>query len=435
MIDKIHSYFWGDFDREEIKKFSILSLMFFCMIGSYWLLRTQKDAVFNALVGFEYQPYAKMLSFVASIMVALMYSKLVDLLSKDRLLMVLATFFGGGFLCISLLLAHPTIGFANEIASPSRWLGWAIYVFIELSGTTLVGLFWAFVTSSTNADSAQKGYPIVIAGSQAGSVLGSWFSYQSARFGNQFLFMLGAFGFCLIVPCVFLYNALVSRRMRVGAGSASRSKTGMLEGLRVLISRPYVLGILVLATAYEVVATILEFQMKMLARDVYHTKEAFAAFNGLYGMITNSLALVFALLGTSYLMRRFGLRFCLLVFPVATGIMVGAMWFAPSLAMATAGMIVIKALSYALNNPSKEIMYIPTSHDVRFKAKSWIDSFGGRSSKSIGAVVNTIFSDSMTSLLMYGTLLSLGLIGIWIVVASYVGHRFAYLVKHQEVVE
>ena len=49
-----------------MKKFGILGMIFFFLIGSYWLLRTQKDAAFNAIVGLEFQPKAKILSWVMS---------------------------------------------------------------------------------------------------------------------------------------------------------------------------------------------------------------------------------------------------------------------------------------------------------------------------------------------------------------------------------
>jgi hypothetical protein len=47
-------------------------------------------------------------------------------------------------------------------------------------------------------------------------------------------------------------------------------------------------------------------------------------------------------------------------------------------------MLVLKGLSYSLNNPCKEILYQPTSQNIKFKAKSWIDVFGARGSKALG---------------------------------------------------
>jgi AAA family ATP:ADP antiporter len=438
MFARFVTYLWGDLNNQEFKKFGLLSLTFFFLIGAYWLLRTQKDAAFNAIVGLEFQPKAKMISFIVSVVAVLIYSKLVDMFDKNTLLISLSALFGGGFLTSAVLLAHPTIGFPNTVASPERYFGWFLYLFIESFGTVMVGLFWAFVTSSTKTESAKKGYPLIIAGSQIGSILGSWLSYKSKLFGNQLLFTVGALAICFIVPVVLFYLWSVPVEYRTGnpeAAGAKKAKTGMFEGLWLLMTRPYVLGIFGLATLYEVIGTILDFQMKMLARSAYPTKEAFASFNGLYGIFTNGLALVFALVGTSFLMRRYGLRWCLLLFPVATGIMIGAVYIQPTLWVVAGALIIIKGLSYALNNPAKEMMYLPTTKDVRFKAKGWIDMFGSRSSKATGAMVTDFFSNSMTNLLAYGTLISFGLVGVWVLVAMFVGTTFKHLTEKNQVID
>jgi AAA family ATP:ADP antiporter len=436
MITRIHSYFWGDLLPSEIKKFSILSGIFFLLIGAYWLLRTQKDATFDAIVGLAYQPRAKIMSWVVSIALVLIYSKLVDVLGKKNLLLLLSTVFGSSFLAIACCLAWAPFGFADPVAGPHRLFGWIIYVLIESLGSLMVGLFWAFVTSTTSAESAKKGYPVIIAGSQCGSLLGSFCSWKSEWFGNAFLFGASAVALGLIVPMVLLYlRTVVVRTVVPESAHAHKVKTGVFEGLKILLTRPYVAGILIVSTVYEVITTILEFEMKLVAREIYTTREAFASFNGMYGMMVNGLALTFALVGTSFLMRRFGLRFCLLLFPVVSLFFVGGVYFFPYLAMLLGACMATKGLSYALNNPAKEMMYIPTAQDIRFKAKGWIDQFGGRSSKAVGAAVNDMFRHSVSELVACGTGISLGLIVLWVVAAAYVGSMFNRLTENKEVVE
>jgi AAA family ATP:ADP antiporter len=155
----------------------------------------------------------------------------------------------------------------------------------------------------------------------------------------------------------------------------------------------------------------------------------------MYGMMVNGLALTFALLGTSFLMRRFGLRFCLILFPFVSLFFVSGVYFFPSLAVLLSACIATKGLSYALNNPAKEMMYIPTAQDIRFKAKGWIDQFGGRSSKALGAAVNDMFRHSAETLIAYGTFISLGLIVVWALAAAYVGTSFNRLTEKKQVVE
>ena len=104
-------------------------------------------------------------------------------------------------------------------------------------------------------------------------------------------------------------------------------------------------------------------------------------------------------------------------------------------------MLIVKASAYAVNNPVKEIMYIPTNKDVKFKTKSIIDMFGSRSAKMSGARIGGYLNVennvnlSIHNLMFYGSLISLGIIGIWIIAAIYVGNKNKYLIDNKLIIE
>ena len=163
--------------------------------------------------------------------------------------------------------------------------------------------------------------------------------------------------------------------------------------------------------------TILDYAMKVLAKDTFTdahpgdpvaATQAFAAFMGVFGQCTNGLSFFFSLVGTSFVIRRFGLRTTIMLFPTLCFFAMILVYMVPTLSMVFVMMLVLKALSYALNNPCKEILYQPTSKAVKFKAKSWIDIFGQRGSKALGSVVTNAFSDSAPDLLNYGSFVAMG---------------------------
>jgi TLC ATP/ADP transporter len=51
-------------------------------------------------------------------------------------------------------------------------------------------------------------------------------------------------------------------------------------------------------------------------------------------------------------------------------------------------MSLLKATTYSIHDPAKEILYIPTSHAIQFHAKFWIDVVGARVAKAIGSSIN-----------------------------------------------
>jgi AAA family ATP:ADP antiporter len=194
------------------------------------------------------------------------------------------------------------------------------------------------------------------------------------------------------------------------------------------------MSIFVVATFFEVIETVFDYQLKTLANQTYHSAAAVTEFDAIYGFMVNLLSFVFALVGTSFFIRNFGLRFCLVAFPLTVACSVICMWSFYGLWVLAFGLVAIKGLSYALNNPCKEILYIPTSTDIKFKAKSWIDVFGSRSLKGVGGVINACFP-LIADLAVYGTMISLGIIGLWLPVARYVSKRNHVLVQEGKIIE
>jgi AAA family ATP:ADP antiporter len=422
---------------DEQKKFFLLALTFLFLIGVYWLLRSVKDSILASTVGISYQPIAKMASLCFLVPLILMYSKLVDMVQKHLLFYFIGGFYALFFLLIGYLLTIPGIGLDNTVEDPSRLIGWASYLGIESFGSLMVALFWSFVASSTSPESAKIGYPKIIFGAQFGSVGGPFLVTQAQTFGISGLMYISFTWILLMIILIAIYVRVLPAHLTGlednSEPSGSKKNTGMLEGIRLLFKYKYIAGIFCVATFYEIVGTILDFQMKVLAKQVYTTPESFAIFMAKFGIGCNLVTMGISLIGTSFIMKKWGLTFCIVSFPITIGCVVTFVYFSPSKEVFFAAMIIIKCFTYALNNPAKEILYIPTSKDIKFKTKGWIDMFGSRSMKAAGSLVNNTFKESTQTLLTYGTIMSLGVVFFWIFIAAYVGKTFEQLTKENKI--
>jgi AAA family ATP:ADP antiporter len=431
MFGKIARTLWGDLSKDEVKKFGLLTLTFLFIIGSYWTMRPLKDVFFMKIVGKTYLPYVKMLALFVLIPLVMVYAKLVDRFEKDKLFYIICTVYAVVYFIFSFLIMHPTMGLANPVTSPSRLLGWIIYLTVDSFGVLVTSLFWSFVTSTTETVSAKKGYALILGGAQVGSIIGPTLSTKASVIGIQTLVFISIGGILAIM-------AMIKLVVHLGFGAnvvkeEIKQPTGMFEGLRLLLSKPYLLGILGVSTLFEVIGNIMEYQMLFSADVVYKTPEKIAEFLGLVGQCVNIVPLVVSLLGASLIIRKLGLTFGLVAFPFIMGIFVLNVLFHNGLWSLFFAVVCAKGLSYGLNNPCKEIMYIPTSKDVRFKAKSWIDVFGGRTAKGTGAGVCAFFSE-MSSLMLWGSIISLGVIAFWIPVAFFVGQTNKKLVQENKII-
>lgn len=432
LFSSIASALWGDMTAQEGKKFGLLSLIFCFLIGSYWVIRNMKTPIFMKFIGSTYLPYASMLSVGFMIFFIMFYSKLVDLFEKHKLVYILTIGYSLIFLIVTFLLQHPTIGLPNTTPSKNRLFGWILYIIIETFGSFMPALFWSFVNSTVDQASAKKGYGFIIFGAQFGSILGCVIDMQATRIGMQLLFVIATLGI-VITPLLVYYFVSHYPTAPVAADKPSQA-TGFLEGLRLLVSRPYLLGILGISTLFEVVGAIIDYQMHTLSNVAFPTAARVTEFEALFGLFTNGLTMTFAIVGTSFFLRIFGIRISLIAYPIAVACAVAIMWAFHGLWVIMFTMVVIKGLSYSLNNPCRDIMYIPTSKDIRFKVKGWIDTIGMRSAKSVGAATTTFFP-VMSQLVVYGSLISFGVIGVWILAALYVGKAHQKLTQTQTIIE
>ena len=85
---------FGNFEREEFKKFIRMGLIFALIIGVYWTLRPLKDAIFIQLVGKLQLPFAKTVSVVALLPLVMFYTKLLERTSREKMLIILPTSMG-----------------------------------------------------------------------------------------------------------------------------------------------------------------------------------------------------------------------------------------------------------------------------------------------------------------------------------------------------
>lgn len=465
ILKGIHHKLYGDtLPISQLLRTLCLSCTLFCMIGGYWLMRSLKDPVLTALCGVTAIPKAKMLSVVVVLFVVSIYNKLLDSSYKKHTLFYI---FGSVYFCIftaiSLLLKHPTIGLPNETPSYSRVLGWISYCSIESFGSVMVSLFWSFTNSNFDLESAKSSYGLLIASAQMGSILGPTIVNMKAQsWGVANIYFCGAIAMLLLQGSLYMYVSIYGTNETNTDGTdvqvpkdkkSKKKKAGVLEGIHLFIKHHYVKGIFAISCLFMVEVTIVDYTMKVLARDHFanlypcvsgqscwdyvnnapngmssDATAAFTTFMGLFGQATNGLSFLLSLFGTSAIIRYLGLRLALLLFPSMCLAVIIIVRLHPSLYVVFAAMMVLKANSYALNNPTKEMLYQPTSSAVRYKAKSWIDIFGARGSKALGSVVTNAFSDSAANLVQNGSIVGMMVASFLIWNARFMGKSFDHYV-------
>lgn len=447
---------WGDFESwEEIQKFALLGIVFFFVIGVYWALRAIKDPVFNKFIDTEaYQPVAKVVSMFVIFPLVIFYSKLIDMFKRDRVFYVLMSIYASlAFLFFAIFNYHPTYGLATVVQSPYNLIGWAWYVYVESFGSLIVALFWALTSDITTPESARRGFPLIVVLGQLGNIVGPRY-LRAGTFGSATSAPVVALsGFLMICAAavLFVFMRVTPPRLLKGyhgkdeSAKEKEQEPGFFEGLRILVSNSYLLGIFFAVTTFEIITTFFDYNFKVTIMNTFATEVEQSAYSGDYAVTVGIVAFLSLVLGISNIQRWFGMTTALLLLPLLMLVAVYSLYAYPSkLGLLFWIMVFSKAVNYALNSPTLKQLYIPTTHDTKYKAMAWSEMFGSRGAKAFSSFVNytrkAYFIKSFGPLsgashfIMMTSFFSFGMIGVWFFVAMYIAKTYNTAIKENRVV-
>jgi|GEM_PF-193393 len=210
---------------------------------------------------------------------------------------------------------------------------------------------------------------------------------------------------------------------------------GVFDGLLNIVKYPYVAGITSLVLLYEIMIVILDYRVLLTADAAYSTAESLTQYYALQYMCMHGIGLFFVLFGTVPLQRLSNIRVALFAFPLVSSLLVSATYFWPTPFCFFITLVLVRALNYAVNHPTRETLYIPTTKAIRYKAKAWTDAFGSRLAKAAGSLFNIITNSYGTHVVsQLSAVVNAGIISIWLLVASSLGVAFVKTVEEKKLI-
>ena len=157
-----------------------------------------------------------------------------------------------------------------------------------------------------------------------------------------------------------------------------------------IFQNSYVISIVGMVFFWEIVNVIFNNLRLIIAFSDTHEISEFSSFLFKSTATTSLISLLFVVIGTNSIVRYFGERKGLLLIPILTGSMMILFLINKTATMVIVTWTVIRSINLSLATPIRESLYIPTSRDIQFKSKSWIDSFGQKFCKGFGSLYNKL---------------------------------------------
>jgi ATP:ADP antiporter, AAA family len=364
-----------------------LTACLFLTISAYVIGKVARDALFLTHFQAVQLPYADIASGVLVGFFVGFYLKLGRRTSLSNLLVASPLLFAACSALFWSLIRH----------SRPVWLYPVFYVWVGMFGVVAPTQVWTLANHLLTTREAKRIFGMVGGGGVAGWIVGGYVSKILAHtFGTESLVL---FMSVLLVIC----SGLMAVAARVGtfgvgaAGDIAAAASGaddkaLGESLRAVFTSPYLRAIAAVICISSFATTLTGWQFKALAKQFSAGKDAMAIFFGDFYFYAGILSLLFQLLLTTRLLRRFGIRSMLFALPLVVflGSFSLLVWGTMAAALFLKGGD--QVLRYSIDRSSMELLYLPLPNRLKLQAKWFIDTVMWRIGDGLAGVVVLIFA-------------------------------------------
>jgi AAA family ATP:ADP antiporter len=363
-----------------------LATALFLLLMAYYIIKPVREAlILQHPKGPEFKSW--MGAGIALLLLAVVpaYSKLADRLPRNRLVSGVTLFFASHLLLFYWASTAPGI-------RSSLWLGLGFFLWVGVFNMLLVAQLWAFANDIYTQEQGRRLFAIVGVGASIGAIAGGAIKNALDSVFDTFQMLLVS---AIALGGVALIVQLVHRREL--AAAAARRALRTAEPAPAPLQRGGAFGMLrehrylSLIAAFTLVFTLVnsngEYLLsKLIAADASQRvaagalaldqkREFIAAKYNEFFEWMNGAGLVLQLLVVSRLIKRVGAAPSFFNLPVISLSSSLAVCFAPVLGVIFVGKVLENSTDYSLNNTLRQMLWLPTTREMKYKAKQAVDTF------------------------------------------------------------
>ena len=298
------------------------------------------------------------------------------------------------------------------------------YVWLSVYNLFVVSIFWSFMADVFASAQSKRLFGFIAAGGTLGMLVGPFLVGRLAK-------PLGPVNLILFSVVLLEVSAYCVRQLSRWAHDVQHQPPaaegpvggGMLAGLRLLVTSPFLLALGAQVLLYAATSTFLYYEEVQLVARLGKDAASRTALFGDIDFYVQLATLGVQALVTGRVITRLGLGAALAVAPVVTVLGFIGLAAAPLMGVLVVFKAVRGASHYALERPSREVLFTTVDREARYKSKSFIDTVVYRGSDTVSAWLQT----GLKRLGLDAVGLSLtaaSLAGLWLAVSL-------YLARHQ----
>jgi AAA family ATP:ADP antiporter len=403
-----------DVKPEEIRALWLGFAFFFVVLAGYYVIRPVRDNI--GATYFENLWWMFTVVLVAMIFANALFSAIVSRMSRRRFIPIAYRFF-----ILNLVIFFALMQYMPPGKQP--WVDGCFFVWVSVFNLFATAVFWGFMTDLFTTEQGKRLFGFIAVGGSLGGMLGPIITASLVHHVSTGVLLLICAGMLEIAAQSVRFFPAEFRRddSRSGEEVASAEKPiggKFWDGVTHICKSPYLFGLFLFIFLYTFTSTWTYFQQAELTRTGFADKAARTAFFAKLDLSVNTLTLFLQIFVTGRLMKFLGVTVTLLFMPVLSLFGFAAMAFAPVLPVLAAFQIARRASTFAFMRPAREVLFTVLRREDKYKAKSFIDTFGYRCGDQFGVSYSGLkalgFSLSAISYIAVPVVAGWCVLGVWL---------------------
>lgn len=399
----------------------LLALNVFLLLTTYYLIKPVREALILAGGGAELKAYTTAGQAFLLLFAVPAYARLASRFPRRTLIDVVTVFFAA---CL--------VGFWLLAKAGIPYLGVAFFLWVGIFNLMVIAQFWSFANDVYTPERGKRLFAIVAFGASFGAVAGSWVANRIIRaVGVEEMLVVSA---ALLLVSLLLTHAVDDRERGAARSGGPAPVEPLAAGgaFRLVTGSRYLLLIAILMALLNWVNTTGEYVLGRVvaAEAVRHVGDGMSerdwigAFYADFFLYVNLAGVLLQLFLVSRILKYLGVRVAILVLPL---IALGAytlLAFWPVLAAVRWAKTAENATDYSLQNTVRNVLFLPTTREEKYKAKQAIDTFFVRAGDLLSAALVWVGTVPLTLATRDFARVNLVLVAAWIVVAVAIGREY-----------
>ena len=393
--------------QRELRSIAWSWLYFFSLLASTFVLRPLRDSM-GLNGGADKYPWLFTGTLIAMVVVSPPFALLVTKLPRTRFIPIAAAY--------------------------------TFFIWFSVFNLFVVSVFRGFMADIWRLDQAKRLFGFIGVGGTLGALAGSKIASLLAKpIGSVNLLFLSI---VLLEVAVFSVRRLVviHRIDAAPPGQNDPPPAAMWRGLKLIVSQSYLRWIASYTFMYGLIGTFLYYQQGKLVDLTIHDRDVRTQYFANIEFWVQLGTVLIQFLLTARLIRWFGITFALISQPAiavlgwialslamiygpwlgARGFTVGQL--APELAVLAGVQILLRISNFATAQPAREALYTVVEREVKYKSKSFVDTFIYRLGDCLGAwafMGIQAVGASLTAI----AFLTIPIAGVWVFVGRSLGRK------------